>query len=84
MLCMWETQVCFGFGLFLFCFLLFWVTPSDAQGLLLALHSGIAPGSAWGTIWDAGDRTQVGCVQGKRPPRCAMAPAPVLLVMDAL
>ena len=38
-------------GLFFFPF---WVTSGDAQGLLLALHSGITPGSAQGTIWDAG------------------------------
>ena len=54
----------------------FWVTPGDAQGLLLALHSGITPGGAQGTIWDAGIRTRVGRVQGKRPTRCAIAPAP--------
>ena len=40
------------------------------------MHSGITPGGAWGTIWDAGDRTRVGRVQGKRPTRCAIAPAP--------
>ena len=64
------------FFFLIFFFFAFWVTPSDAQGLLLALHSGITPGGAWGTIWDAGDRTRVGRVQGKRPTRCAIAPAP--------
>ena len=54
----------------------FFVTPGDAQGLLLALHSGITPGSAQGTIWDAGNLTQVSRVQGKCPTCCAIPPAP--------
>lgn len=33
--------------------------PGDGEGLFLALHSRIRPGSAKGTIWVAGDRTQV-------------------------
>ena len=60
-----------------FFFFAFWVTPGDAQGLLLALHSGITPGGAQGTIWDAGIRTRVGHMQGKRPTRCAITPAPI-------
>ncbi|XP_054988835.1 RPA-interacting protein isoform X2 [Sorex araneus] len=39
---------------------------------------GITPGGAQGTIWDAGNQTWVGHVQGKRPTRCAIAPAPSL------
>ena len=58
-------------------FFAFWVTPCAAQGLLLALRSGITPGGAQGTIWDAGNRTRVGLVQGKRPTRCAITPAPI-------
>lgn len=37
----------------------------------LTLLSGIAPGCAWGTIWNV-DRTQVGCVQDKRPTHCTI------------
>ena len=54
------------------------VTPSVAQRLLLALHSGITPCDARGTTWDAGNQTQVSHMQGKRPTRCAITPAPVL------
>lgn len=35
------------------------------KGLLLGLCSGISPGGALGTNWDARDQTQVGRVQGK-------------------
>lgn len=50
----------------------FWVMPSHAPGLLLALYAGITPR---GTIWDAGPQTWNGCMQGKRPTRtrCAIA-----------
>lgn len=30
-------------------------------------------GSAWGTLWDNGDSTWVGCVQSKRSSHCAVA-----------
>ena len=44
------------FNIYLFIYLLvFWVIPGDAQELLLVLHSGITPGGAQGTIWDAGN-----------------------------
>lgn len=37
-------------------FILVWgVTPGDAQGLLLTLHSGATLGSAQGTPWGTGD-----------------------------
>ena len=54
-------------GLFSFC-----VTPGDTQGL----HSGMTPGGARGTIWDAGNQAQVGRVQGKCPTRHAISPTP--------
>ena len=59
----------------------FWVTPGNAQGFLLALHSGITPGGAQGTIWDTGNRTRVGRVQGKRPTHCAITLAPEVMVL---
>lgn len=37
-----------------FFFFLLWATPRGAQGLLLALHSGIIPDGAWGILWVAG------------------------------
>ena len=55
----------------------FWVILGDVQGLLLALYSGITPGGAQGTIWDAGNRTRVTSLQGKCPTRCAIAPATI-------
>lgn len=50
-----------------------WVCiSSDAQGLLLlALHSDIMPSRAQGTVWDAGDGTQVGQMQSKSPKCCS-------------
>lgn len=41
----------FGFGFD------FWDTPGCTQVLLLVFHSGITPGSDWGTIWNAGEWT---------------------------
>ena len=58
--------------IFFFCFL----GQSDAQELFLALHSGITAGGAWGTMWDAGNQTRVGCMQGQCPIHCAITPAP--------
>lgn len=52
----------FGFG----------ATPGSVWGVLLALNSGLTRGSIQGTLWDAGNRTPVGCVQSQRPPRCLM------------
>ena len=75
-----KLRLCITFLFFFFSFFSFWVTPSDAQGLLLALHSRITPSGAWGTIWDARDRTWVGRVQGKRPTRCAISPAPLYVL----
>lgn len=44
------------------------VTPSDSQGLLLALQSGIIPVGALGTIWHAGDWIQLpGCKASTLP-----------------
>lgn len=52
-------------------FVLFWfnfrVTLSGTQDLLLALYSVIIPGGVWGTIWNAGDQSQVYCLQDKCP-----------------
>lgn len=50
-------------------------TPGSTKNLLLILLLGITPGSALGTIWDAGDQTQVIRVQDKCPTHCAIAPA---------
>lgn len=63
-----ETTHTLGF-LFLsfFKIVAFGVIPSKAQGLILALHSEITPDGVQGIIWDAGDRAQVGYVQGKCP-----------------
>lgn len=44
------------------------ITPGDAQALLLAQHSGVTPGNAWVTKWNAGDRTWVVCMGIKLPP----------------
>lgn len=41
-----------------------WDTLNDDQRLLLALHSGIPPFGAPGTIWDTGGQTWVGLGQG--------------------
>lgn len=35
------------------------------QGSLLALHSGIPPGEAWGTTWGSEDQTPLGHTTGK-------------------
>ncbi|XP_054974215.1 protein mago nashi homolog 2 isoform X1 [Sorex araneus] len=63
-----------------------WPPPDRVgrQRSLLALHSGITPGSAQGTIWDAGNRTRVSRMQGKRPTRCAIAPAPKIHLISVL
>ena len=52
------------------------VTPGIPWNYSWLMHSGINPGSAQGTIWNAGTQTQVSRVQGKRPTRCTIAPAP--------
>lgn len=50
------------------------VTLGDAQGLILALHSGIILGGAWGNTWDTGNQTWFDRVQGKHPTsRCTIA-----------
>ena len=54
-------------------FFSFWVALGNAQGSLLALHSGITPGGAQGTIWDAGNRT------GSTPCKANALPAVLLL-----
>lgn len=46
---------------------------SNVQGLLLTLHSGINPSSAWGIIWDARNGAWVSCVQGKCISNCTIA-----------
>ena len=61
----------------LLCFVLVLVSAMH-RGFSWLMHSGITPGSAQGTIWDAGNRTRVGRVQGKHPPLCTIAPAPQL------
>lgn len=43
----------------LYFFVIFGVSPSDAQGLLIILHSGIMPGCFPVTLWDAGDWPRV-------------------------
>lgn len=45
----------------------FLVTHGCAQGLLPALLSGITPGGSLGIMWDAKDRNQIGCIEGKLP-----------------
>lgn len=40
--------------IYAFCLVCFGATPGDAQGLLLALHSGNTLGNAQGIMWDAG------------------------------
>lgn len=50
-------------------------TSGDAQDLLRNLHIEIIPGNAWGTVWDVGDRTRVGCLQSKQPIPCPIFPA---------
>lgn len=52
---------------YLFVLFSFGATPNNAQGLLLALYSGIILGSTWGTAWDVKDQTLVGCVQANTP-----------------
>lgn len=67
----WGLQACM---IFLF-FFAFSVSTGDAQGFLLALHSGIIPGCAWGTIQNAGYWIGVSQVQGKCATHCAITPA---------
>lgn len=57
-------------GVFFFFF--FGVIPGNTQGQLLTLHSGFTQG----TIWDAGDPTQVNFVQGKHPTHHTITPVP--------
>lgn len=40
-------------------FVWLWDTTNGAQGLILDLLWDIVPGSSWGTMWGAGDWTQV-------------------------
>ena len=61
---------------FTFFFFAFWVTPGDAQELLLAHALRNYSWRCSGTIWDAGIRTRVGRVRSKHPTCCAIAPAP--------
>lgn len=56
-------------------FLYFWATARGAQGLLLILQSGITPGSVQDTIWDAGNPTWDGYMQGNCPICSNIAPA---------
>lgn len=55
------------------------VMEKAATGMLWYL---VTPGCAWEALWDAGDQTRVNYVQSQRPPRCAMAPAIVLLTFN--
>lgn len=51
--------------LFLLLLLLFWGLISHAQGLPLALNTGIIPGGGQETLWDAKDRTLINHMQDK-------------------
>lgn len=44
--------------------------PGGAQGLLLALCSGITPGCVQETIWDPGDQTCIDCARQMPYPLC--------------
>lgn len=59
-LCRMFLKFCFG------------TTSSNGQ-VILALHSEIMPGGAWGTNWDAGDWTWVSCVHGKHLICCTIS-----------
>lgn len=37
------------------------------QGFFMVVHSGIIPGHASGTMWDAGEGTKIRCVEVKHP-----------------
>lgn len=55
----------------LLCLFYFGAIPGGAQGLILALNSGVIPGGAQ-IIWDAEDQNQVCCVQDKYLTFCSM------------
>lgn len=45
----------------------------DAQGLILALLSGVISGGGVGTVWDARAQIQDSCIQDKCPTNCAFS-----------
>ena len=60
--------------------LAFWVTPSDAQGLLTSLHSWITTGGTWVIIWDAGIKPGlVMCKANTLPTVLSLRPKRLLL-----
>lgn len=59
--------------LFIYFLFLLWVTSGGAQDLFLALYSESTPDNVYGTVWNADDKTQVGCMS---PTSCTVSLAP--------
>lgn len=59
--------------------LYFVYTPSNAQELYLVLQSGITPGDAQRTIWDAKDQNQIQPPVRQSPSPCPLyySPGPI-------
>lgn len=82
-------KLIFGYGLFSKTihdnYLLLLVALFEAHAQYYSRHTWLfAQKYFWqglkGTMWNAGDRTHIGCLQGKHPPHCTISPNPLLLL----